>query len=108
MGGSGSGGRDRFNSTNRDDAQSDTQVSSWPFTYKYLKTRLRYSFVHFRYLNLTFFLKERRRNNTTAMYPDSQQLFVGNLPHNCTESDLESLFSQFGKVIIIGIILNII
>ena len=27
MGGSGSGGRDRFNSTNRDDAQSDTQVS---------------------------------------------------------------------------------
>ena len=32
------------------------------------------------------------------MYPDSQQLFVGNLPHNCTESDLESLFSQFGKV----------
>ena len=42
------------------------------------------------------------------MYPDSQQLFVGNLPHNCTESDLESLFSQFGKVIIIGIVLNII
>ena len=40
------------------------------------------------------------------MYPDSQQLFVGNLPHNCTESDLESLFSQFGKVIIIHIILN--
>ena len=40
------------------------------------------------------------------MYPDSQQLFVGNLPHNCTESDLESLFSQFGKVIIIRIIRN--
>ena len=42
------------------------------------------------------------------MYPDSQQLFVGNLPHNCTESDLESLFSQFGKVIIFSIIINII
>ena len=36
MGGSGSGGRDRFNSTNRDDAQSDTQVSSYVFTYNYL------------------------------------------------------------------------
>ena len=32
------------------------------------------------------------------MYPDSQQVFVGNLPHNCTEADLESLFSTFGKV----------
>ena len=27
MGGSGSGGRDRFNSTNRDDGQSETGVS---------------------------------------------------------------------------------
>ena len=44
MGGSGSGGRDRFNSTNRDDAQSDTQVSSYVFTYNYLTT-LRYGRV---------------------------------------------------------------
>jgi len=30
---------------------------------------------------------------------DSQQLFVGNLPHNCTEDDLNALFSKFGQVI---------
>ena len=63
MGGSGSGGRDRFNSTNRDDAQSDTQVSLELFTYSHL----RYGRVFFGYLNLIFFFKERRRNNTTAM-----------------------------------------
>ena len=42
MGGSGSGGRDRFNSTNRDDAQSDTQVSSYVFTYNYLTIKIPY------------------------------------------------------------------
>lgn len=34
-----------------------------------------------------------------AYVSDSQQLFVGNLPHNCTEHDLKELFSTFGKVI---------
>ena len=29
---------------------------------------------------------------------DSNQLFVGNLPHNCTEEELVELFSKFGKV----------
>ena len=29
---------------------------------------------------------------------DSQQLFVGNLPHNCSEDELVELFSKFGKV----------
>lgn len=29
---------------------------------------------------------------------DSNQLFVGNLPHNCTEDELVDLFSKFGKV----------
>ena len=29
---------------------------------------------------------------------DSQQLFVGNLPHNCTDDELVDLFSKFGKV----------
>merc|ERR1719186_1912811 len=33
-----------------------------------------------------------------ASVSDSQQLFVGNLPHNCTEQDLRELFSTFGKV----------
>ena len=34
----------------------------------------------------------------SGQYPDSHQLFVGNLPHNCTERDLEELFGKFGKV----------
>ena len=34
----------------------------------------------------------------SAQYPDTQQLFVGNLPHNCTEQDLEILFGKYGKV----------
>ena len=29
---------------------------------------------------------------------DSQQLFVGNLPHDCTEDHLTDLFGKFGKV----------
>lgn len=36
--------------------------------------------------------------NTLANYPDSHQVFVGNLPHYCQESNLEALFSKFGKV----------
>jgi len=31
-------------------------------------------------------------------YSDVQQLFVGNLPHNCTEDDLRELFCQWGRV----------
>jgi hypothetical protein len=38
------------------------------------------------------------RSSNPPMYVDAQQLFVGNLPHNCTEQDLEELFNQFGKV----------
>ena len=30
---------------------------------------------------------------------DSQQLFVGNMPHGCTEEDLSDLFSKFGRVL---------
>jgi RNA recognition motif-containing protein len=30
---------------------------------------------------------------------DAQQLFMGNLPHNCTEEDLVKLFGAWGKVI---------
>ena len=32
------------------------------------------------------------------LYTDAQQVFVGNLPHYCTEADLTSLFSHWGKV----------
>lgn len=41
----------------------------------------------------------RMGNNTLNNFPDSHQVFVGNLPHHCQESDLEELFSKFGKVV---------
>ncbi|XP_076455388.1 ras GTPase-activating protein-binding protein 2-like isoform X2 [Babylonia areolata] len=34
-----------------------------------------------------------------AKYPDSQQLFVGNLPHNISESELKVFFERWGKVV---------
>lgn len=42
------------------------------------------------------FLDERRRSQGTA---DSNQLFLGNLPHNATEEDLREIFSQFGNIV---------
>lgn len=41
----------------------------------------------------------RMGNNTLNNFPDSHRVFVGNLPHHCQESDLEELFSKFGKVV---------
>lgn len=32
-------------------------------------------------------------------YPDSQQLFVGNLTHSITEEELKAHFTQFGRVL---------
>jgi len=37
--------------------------------------------------------------NSLSNYPDSHQVFVGNLPHYCQEQDLADLFSKFGKVV---------
>lgn len=34
-----------------------------------------------------------------SCFSDSQQLFVGNMPHGCTEEDLSDLFSKFGRVL---------
>ncbi|XP_063217269.1 ras GTPase-activating protein-binding protein 2 isoform X2 [Bacillus rossius redtenbacheri] len=45
----------------------------------------------------------RRSGPNTQMYLDSQQLFLGNLPHNATEDDLKQLFGKFGTVIDIRI-----
>lgn len=44
---------------------------------------------------------ERRRSgpsNSSSAYPDSNQLFLGNLPHHATEEELKKLFTQFGTV----------
>ena len=38
------------------------------------------------------------RNMPGAGYPDSQQIFVGNLPHTVTEEDLKALFGDYGEV----------
>ena len=49
--------------------------------------------------------KNAERNKiTNASFSHSQQLFVGNLPHNCTEDDLNALFSKFGQVGLYGTI----
>lgn len=40
-----------------------------------------------------------KRKPNFVHYPDSQQLFVGNLTHSITEEDLKSHFTQFGKVL---------
>ncbi|CAG2244554.1 Ras GTPase-activating protein-binding protein 1,Ras GTPase-activating protein-binding protein 2 [Mytilus edulis] len=34
-----------------------------------------------------------------SRFPDSHQLFVGNLPHNITEKELEDFFTKFGHVV---------
>lgn len=41
----------------------------------------------------------RRMGNMTQQYADTQQLFMGNLPHQATEDDLRDLFSKFGPII---------
>ncbi|XP_021925531.1 ras GTPase-activating protein-binding protein 1 isoform X2 [Zootermopsis nevadensis] len=44
---------------------------------------------------------DRRRMGPNMMqqYPDSQQLFMGNLPLHATEDDLKDLFGKFGHII---------
>jgi len=39
------------------------------------------------------------KEEDTTKNGDSQQLFVGNMPHGCTEEDLSDLFSKFGRVL---------
>ncbi|CAN0432415.1 unnamed protein product, partial [Lampetra fluviatilis] len=39
------------------------------------------------------------RRPTTARYPDSQQIFVGNLPHDIEEAELRDFFMTFGHVV---------
>ncbi|GAB1606603.1 ras GTPase-activating protein-binding protein 2-like [Argonauta hians] len=34
-----------------------------------------------------------------SRYPDSHQLFVGNLPHNITEKELRTYFENYGRVV---------
>ena len=38
------------------------------------------------------------RDAALNSYPDSHQLFVGNVPHNCSESELSEVFASYGKV----------
>ncbi|CAL1283810.1 unnamed protein product [Larinioides sclopetarius] len=40
-----------------------------------------------------------RRKSSFVHYPDSQQLFVGNLTHSITEEELKAHFTQFGRVL---------
>ena len=42
--------------------------------------------------------QQQQVQHAPTHYPDSQQVFVGNLPHDCTEHHLIELFSTFGHV----------
>lgn len=42
---------------------------------------------------------ERRTSNSNTQFVDSQQLFLGNVPHHATEEELKALFSKYGNVI---------
>ncbi|XP_071455515.1 ras GTPase-activating protein-binding protein 2 [Hetaerina americana] len=41
----------------------------------------------------------RRIGNSMHQYSDSQQLFMGNLPHHAGENDLKELFGKFGTIL---------
>lgn len=42
---------------------------------------------------------ENDENRLRSRFPDSHQLFVGNLPHSISEKELKSFFEQFGTVV---------
>ena len=54
---------------------------------------------HLRFRSVTQPPMAKRENVGTRKPSDTQQLFVGNLPHNCTEDRLRELFDKYGKVV---------
>ncbi|XP_065372099.1 ras GTPase-activating protein-binding protein 2 [Calliphora vicina] len=42
---------------------------------------------------------EPRRTTNSQQFGDSQQLFLGNIPHHASEDELKALFSRFGQVV---------
>jgi Ras GTPase-activating protein-binding protein 1 len=38
-------------------------------------------------------------SNSAASYPDSQQVFVGNVPLSASEQDIKDIFSKYGTVV---------
>lgn len=45
------------------------------------------------------FMDDRRQGGPPPRFSDSQQVFVGNLPHNMSETDLKDYFERYGKVV---------
>lgn len=43
-------------------------------------------------------LDGERRTGRPGGYTDAHQLFLGNLPHNASESDLRQVFERYGRV----------
>ncbi|XP_063969213.1 ras GTPase-activating protein-binding protein 2-like [Lytechinus pictus] len=42
---------------------------------------------------------DKGRGPSSARFPDSHQLFVGNLPQDITDKELRSFFSEYGRVV---------
>lgn len=42
---------------------------------------------------------DQRRTSNAQQFGDSQQLFLGNIPHHASEEELKALFSRFGQVV---------
>ena len=42
--------------------------------------------------------RRERRDMPGSGYPDSQQIFVGNIPHTVTEEALKDFFGEYGEV----------
>lgn len=45
------------------------------------------------------FEQRRPGNNNNQPFSDSNQLFLGNVPHRATEEELKAMFSRFGEVV---------
>lgn len=43
--------------------------------------------------------QEERRRSQGNSFGDSNQLFLGNLPHSATEEDLRDIFIEFGQIV---------
>ena len=57
-------------------------------------------------LLVVLILRKKRKNRSVQHYPESEQLYVGNLPYQMNGHQLKEFFSQYGEVQTIRLIKN--